>query len=621
MCGIFFCRSAVPLTGKRAAEIAKCAESIKHRGPDSTRTQVYTRAVAVFHRLQIVDTTGGEQPFRAADWLCMINGEIYNYRDLYAKIDPEFAPKSGSDCEVVLSLFLTYMKAPSQDGVQSSSEGPCSAYEALRRVILEIDGEYAVVLYNIAQDYIVAFTDELRMRPLFFCAVPNTYSYDYYLVSEQKAAPGTCWPLHPGTIYIIGYDPYTVRRNHWPSPTLQDHPFIGGATPSRDLSRASNIICGHHMPDRDTYHPLDGGDIIAIESPVQWLKSPVQSIDSVQAATMLRDLIVDNVHAKMHSDRGYGFLLSGGIDSSLICGIAAKYCRDRCLPRIRTFTVGFSDHAPDILAARTVAAYIDSVHSEIIVPYRVGLEMIPRVIRQIESWDQTTIRASIPMMIAAEWIKKNHPDITVVYSGEVADELLRGYLYNRKEVSELDARADMRMRLTDISRFDGLRADRVIAGVGMEVRFPFFSRKLLQFVMSLPWEYLNPPSHAGVEKWLLRQAFAGTEYIPEQILSRTKNAFSDATSVMLPSGASAAGSEWKEMLKRHAEQHTTVDRIRDSEKIYPGAKIQTSEDMYYMDLFSECNYNPAAIPYKWLPSWSEGVTDSSATVLPVYSAN
>lgn len=615
MCGIFFFISRHVVTIHDAKLLGTGADKIKHRGPDSTRKIHYTRAFACFHRLQIVDPhPEGMQPFERSlvlpikqtrelptellttqsetvQWMCMVNGEIYNYRDLGKYIADEYKPKSHSDCEVVIGLFLTELSKEKSD------------YESLCAVLSLLDGEYAIVLYNITKNFALAVTDELRSRPLFigYDFGTNGSPSGHYIVSEQKAANTKCWPLHPGTIYIINPPSWGVVTTY---PLATDK-----------LSKE-----------------ISGCGITAFQPTKYWWDVSPREISMDDAADELRKLLIANVHIKMHSDRNYGFLLSGGIDSSLICGIAARYCRDHGLPRIRTFTVGFSNQAPDILAARTVAYACDSIHSEIIVPYEVGLGLVEEVIMYNESWDQTTVRASIPMSIAARWIKKHHPDIAVIYSGEVADELLRGYLYNRTVVSEASARADMRMRLEDISMFDGLRADRVIASQGMEVRFPFFSRRLLEFAWSLPWQLLDPSANDGVEKMLLRKAFDNRGYIPQKIIWRTKNAFSDATSVMCgvnavgtvsadASNVTKSGSEWKEMLKAHADMHVSADRFEHCDIIYPGAKIQTREDMYYMDIFMSYGYNHASIPYKWLPSWVEGATDSSATMLKVFTAN
>ena len=604
MCGIYLYISASPITGRSIKQHVHMASKIKHRGPDDTRTMVFSHAVAVFHRLQIVDPhPEGMQPFiqKVApasmdpfedEWVCMVNGEIYNHMQLREKIAEEYKPKSHSDCEVVLSLFLTYRQI-------------ASVNEAVTRLNNDLDGEYAIVLYNTTYNYGIAITDELRIRPLFM-SYHGSPCTEFTIASEQKACGRNAIPLLAGSAYYFGNTHVINGQKEFRARSI-DGKLFPLFQVSFDSHRALNL--------RLRVRPVLPG----VRTP------PLMSFDD--AAETLRKLLVDNIHNKLHPERNYGFLLSGGIDSSLVCGVAARYCSEHGLPRIRTFTVGFSAEAPDIIAARIVARHIDSIHSEIIVPYQVGIDLVPHVVRAIESWDQTSVRASIPMMIAAQYIKKHHPEIAVIYSGEVADELLRGYLYNRKQMSPEEIRDDMEKRLYDISMFDGLRADRVIASVGMELRLPFFSKALIKFALELPWEYLDPTANGGVEKALLRKAFVGQGYIPDEIVNRTKNAFSDATSVMVVGktvggntvGSEVVGSEWKEMLKRAAEQNVTEQRFALRRDIYHSEWIHTREDMWYYDLYNACKYNPNAIPYKWLPSWVEA-TDSSATTLSVFSA-
>lgn len=559
MCGIFFYLSTKSIRGRDKKALEECAYRIKHRGPDATLIQYYgAHAMVCFHRLQITDlTSDGMQPFAAfdasnAEWICMVNGEIYNFTDIAKELT--YIPQSHSDCEVVLQKFLQLRQTMSNE-------------DAALVLMHILDGEYAVVLYNTNSQTVITFTDELRVRPLFY---GFNEAGDICIASEQKAMPSGMQvvPISPNVPYIGGYQqplyPHTVAFPFWKTPMNE-------------------------------------------------------KIQPSEAAEQLRQLLVENVHLKMHPDRPYGFLLSGGLDSSLVCGIAARYCRNLGLPRIRTFTVGFSKNAPDVIAARLVAKYIDSIHTEIIVPYEAGIALIPEIIRYNESWDQTTTRASTPMGIAARYIKQNCPEIAVIYSGEVADELLRGYLYNRISRSPEDIKADMEKRLRDITYFDGLRADRVIASQGMELRLPFFSKSLLEFAFSLPVDFLDPSCHQteefpfGVEKWLLRKAFDGLGYIPQEILWRTKSAFSDATSIL-----TNTGSEWKEMLKQEAAKHVTDSRFAAREEIYPYQTPQTKEDMWYREIFDSYGYNAETIPYKWLPSWVVA-TDSSATTLEVFT--
>jgi asparagine synthase (glutamine-hydrolysing) len=329
-----------------------------------------------------------------------------------------------------------------------------------------------------------------------------------------------------------------------------------------------------------------------------------------EATIMLESIFTQNVDFKLHPEREYGFLLSGGLDSSLVCGVAAK----RLAPtRIRTFTVGFDKNASDVIAARKVAAHINSIHTEFIHTYEEGVAILSEVIYNNETWDQTTIRASIPMTLLLRDIKKQHPEMAVIYSGEIADELFMGYLEWQSAPDVAAARSHVVQRLRDITYFDGLRADRTVASVGCELRLAFFGKTMLNFALSMPAEYFMPQHHGNIEKYILRKAFTPKEgergIIPDDVLWRTKNAFSDATSIV-------GVTSWKEHLKAHADRQITDSRFAVRAALYTHCTPQTKEDMLYREIFDSFGYSEHTIPYKWLPKWApEGITDSSATAL------
>jgi len=198
-----------------------------------------------------------------------------------------------------------------------------------------------------------------------------------------------------------------------------------------------------------------------------------------------------------------------------------------------------------------------------------------------------------------------------MYNGELADELQGGYLYFRKSPSPSAHRAESIRRLSAVHNFDGLRCDRVCSAFSIEARFPFFSKSLLNFVLSLPPEYLDPNFHGGVEKFLIRDAFRGLGYIPEEVLWRTKNALSDATSVK---------SSWKDRLKAHVETHVTDLEFSNFRKKWSHVSPDTKEDFFYRTIFDKYYAGfENTIPYKWLPLWCGDVTDSSASVLSVFN--
>ena len=558
MCGIFLYISGSTIRGKEKKCLCQVSDKLIHRGPDQQQIRYYSDNVMMgFYRLAIVDPTpDGIQPFESKDgrFVCMSNGEIYNYREIkqfLSKVDYHVKWKTHSDCEVLVHLYdyLVHEYGDSEESIKIMCRD-------------HINGEYSLVIYDHESRRVYYATDELSMRPLFIGTSSNESLPGYFVGSEQKS--------------LVGYCDSIIR--------------VPAAT------------CGWIDPKGSVTYKLyyDMRMVKTISVPFD------------QAVLKLRQLLIENTIKKLNPDREFVFLLSGGVDSSLACTISA---RELAPTRIRTFTVGFSPDATDIIAARKVAKHIDSIHTEFICTYEEGIEMIPLAIYHNESWDQTTNRASIPMLLCLKKIREKHPDVAVIFSGEVADEMLRGYLYNRKTPSLLAGKADQIMRLENLHTSDGLRADRSCAAYSFECRFPFFSKDLIEFALSVDPKYLNPPDNDGIEKYILRKAFDkdtgdGYEYLPDDILWRTKNAFSDATSVK---------SGWKEHLKAYCEKQISDSRFNQRHELYPYCTPQTKEDMLYRELFDEHGYNPETIPHKWMSSWCDpNATDSSASTIDVF---
>ena len=470
MCGIFLYLGSESIRGKQKLCLCKLSDKLIHRGPDQKQVSYYSDNVMMgFHRLAIVDPTPtGIQPFESSDgrFVCMCNGEIYNFRELkqYLK-DENIDWKTHSDCEVIVHLFNYYTK--SNEDMEKSLQKLCGV----------LDGEYAIVIYDHETKNVYYATDELSMRPLFIGRSHDPKLYGYFIASEQKA--------------MIKYCSSVTRVK-------------AGSCGSVRIKSGNTERCHFKMNKIGFYSPLK------------------TTFD--QAVLTLRQLLIKNVITKLSPDREFVFLLSGGIDSSLICSIAAK---ELYPARIRTFTVGFSDDATDVIAAKKVAHHIDSIHTTFICTYQEGIDMIPSAVYHNESWDQTTTRAAIPMLLCAKKIREKHPDVAVIFSGEVADEMLRGYLYNRKTPSLKEGKKDQIMRLQNLHTSDGIRADRVCAAYSFECRFPFFSKELIEFSLRVPEKYLNPSDNDMIEKFILRKAFDKEtgdkfEYLPDEILWRTK---------------------------------------------------------------------------------------------------
>jgi asparagine synthase (glutamine-hydrolysing) len=215
-------------------------------------------------------------------------------------------------------------------------------------------------------------------------------------------------------------------------------------------------------------------------------------------------------------------MLSGGLDSSLVSAIAAKETND-----LNTFSIGLEgSDSPDLKFAKIVANYIGSKHHEVTFTFEEGFAAIPEVIRILETYDTTTIRASTPMYLLSKWIRQN-TDIKVILSGEGSDELFGGYLYFHDAPNEIRHKEESKRLLNDIYLFDALRSDRSTAAWGLEVRVPFLDLDFTEYILNEVNNYY-PKRSRKIEKYKLRQAFSESNYLPDECLWRQKDAFSDA---------------------------------------------------------------------------------------------
>jgi asparagine synthase (glutamine-hydrolysing) len=308
----------------------------------------------------------------------------------------------------------------------------------------------------------------------------------------------------------------------------------------------------------------------------------------------LRDALETAVHERINNtERDVGFLLSGGLDSSLICSIAA-----RKLGKIKTFSIGL-EGSPDLEAARKVAKYLDTDHTEVKFTVTEGLTHLNDVIHSLESYDTTTVRASTPMWLLCKYIKQ-HTSCRYIFSGEGSDEILGGYLYfhNAPNVDEFACENMRRLRL--IHQFDGLRADRCAGAHGLDLIVPFLDKNFIDLCMSI-----NQNDKRGdIEKKILREAFTG--YLPDDILWRQKDGMSDAV-----------GTNWVDEIKKYAEYNVDDMCFRDTKtRSYGHNTPLTKEEALYRNTFWKMygEGNDHLISEIWRPKWTK-ITDPSARLL------
>ncbi len=332
----------------------------------------------------------------------------------------------------------------------------------------------------------------------------------------------------------------------------------------------------------------------------------VKHTDLLEIKRGIRHLLTSAVEKRLQSDAEVGFLLSGGLDSSLVCAIAQGMVKKP----IRTFSIGMPHDAIDSKYAEIVAEYIGAKHTSVVMTWDEIKAGLREVIYKLETWDITTIRASIGMYLVCKYIKKN-TTIKVLLTGEVSDELF-GYKYTDFAPSPEEFQKEAQKRIREIYLYDVLRADRSISAHSIEARVPFSDRDFVQFVMHIdPKLKMNT---TGTGKFLLRDAFKDSKLLPDSILWREKAAFSDAV-----------GHSMVDMLKAEAESMYTDDEFKQLSAKYTYNTPFTKESLMYREIFAELfPRHEKLIPDYWMPnkSW-EGcnVKDPSARVLSNYGAS
>ena len=421
----------------------------------------------------------------------------------------------------------------------------------------KLDGEFAFIILDIIENNlnIIYCRDRFGIRPLFQYETKN----GYYFSSELKGIPfnGEGIQVEPRNIYFIENGQKRIENYY----------EIG-----------KNII-------------NDNTNIVT---------------DSITLLNNIKKTLINSVKDRMVSERPLGSLLSGGLDSSLISGIAAKVLKEEG-KQLTTFSIGMTEDSTDIINARLVAKYINSVHHEIIIPPEKWIEALKNVIKQIETYDITTIRASTGQYLIAKWISEN-TDIKVILNGDGSDEVTSGYLYfYNAENCEISHNENIRL-LKNIHKYDVLRVDRGISAFGLEARVPFLSHHFVDLYLSIDKSLRNPIKQNRVEKYLLRKAFdEDNPIIPKEILFRQKEAFSD--------GCSSLKKSWFEYIQDYVETQVSDEEYKKS-NIMNFLRFPSKESYWYYKIFMEYYPNSTLEIDYWMPKWSiEHKGDPSARKL------
>ena len=453
-------------------------------------------------------------------------------------------------CNGELYGFRLLKKKLEEKGYTFQSESDCELLLPLYReygtdMFRMLDAEFAMILYDGASGQLIAARDPIGIRPLYYGYLP---SKEIIFASEPKNLVGLCrhiLPFPPGHYYKDG-----------------------------------KFVCYRN-----------------ISKPTALVEDDVET-----ACKKIHDKLEAGILKRLDADAPVGFLLSGGLDSSLVCAVAARHLKRP----IRTFSIGMDIDAIDLKYAKQVADYLGADHTEVIISKEDVLAALPDVVALLGTYDITTIRASIGMYLVCKYIHE-HTDLRVLLTGEISDELF-GYKYTDFAPSPEAFQQEAEKRIRELHMYDVLRADRCISVNSLEARVPFGDLDFVEYVMNLdPKRKVNS---YGKGKYLLRHAFEG-DYLPHDILMREKAAFSDAV-----------GHSMVDDLKEYAQQLYTDEQFEARRKKYTFATPFTKESLLYRELFERYYPGQAEMVVDfWMPNkaW-EGcnVNDPSARVLTNY---
>ncbi|KAG7662320.1 ASN1 [[Candida] subhashii] len=547
MCGIFaaFKQPEVEAFKAKALQYSKL---IRHRGPDWSGNRVLDSTILCHERLAIVGLDSGAQPITSPDgnFTLAVNGEIYNHIHLRQEFS-DYGFKSHSDCEPIIPLFQKYdIDAPKY-----------------------LDGMFAWVLHDKANDRIVAARDPIGITTLYMGkSIKNPETR--YFASELKCLIEECDNIvafPPGHIY----DSNTDQITRYFQPTWWD---------------------GSKIP----------------QAPVDYKQ--------------VRETLELAVRKRLMAEVPYGVLLSGGLDSSLIASIAARETRKAAeksynphgidankelsgvddsgalhstslFNQLHSFAVGLPG-APDLIAAEKVAHFIGTIHHSHTFTLEEGLDALDDVIYHLETYDVTTIRASTPMYLLSRKIKAQ--GVKMVLSGEGSDEIFGGYLYFANAPTPKDFHEECVQRVKNLHYADCLRANKSTMAWGLEARVPFLDKKFLEVCMNIrPEDKVIKPGF--IEKYILRKAFDtsddpnATPYLPEEILWRQKEQFSDGV-----------GYSWIDGLKDTAEKMVTDEELANPKPEW-GDDIPTTKEAYWYRCKFDRMFNNSEAAAKTVMRW------------------
>jgi asparagine synthase (glutamine-hydrolysing) len=585
MCGIWALieQNKVNIQPEKADEIFKSYKSIissvyselDHRGPDSKGNNLiidpnFKKTVLMLHsRLKICgDNT--TQPLINDDntIYLIVNGEIFNWKELSEELNYTC---TKSDCEIIFPLYQKYKND-------------------LSTFFNKLNGQFSLFLYDLQTQHILIGRDRIGVTPLYI----GTHNEEnrFVISSELKC-------LNKELVNDIKVFP----------PRKYIH-----ANVNINSTNFTNFY-NDYIDFNEKYTNVSSFDENNIIKNKNVITEKIREKLTNSVRLRLKELVGDD------KQPDFGVLLSGGLDSSLIASLVVSLADELgYTKKIKTFSIGVDKNVPDLVAAREVSTFLNTDHTEYYFSIKEGLESLEDVVLYTETYDSTTIRASTPMYLLTKQIKKNFPDIKVLFSGELSDELLC-YLYGANAPTEKDFQLETLNLVNNVHQFDCLRANKTCMANSIEVRVPFTDPDFVHTILSLHprWKTFGnvPNSFNKIEKQILRDSFKG--YIPNSILYRKKEQFSDGVS-----GFNGKENNWIDGLKDFCDNIFTDSQFNEIKKTYTFNTPNTKEQLYYRTLFHKIFKNihdsSQTTVHYWEPKWSES-KDPSGRVQNFWTKN
>ena len=621
MCGIFaLLNNNFPSSGTlhNTSKIKENFYKGSKRGPENTTfNNEYTsdNLLLGFHRLAINGLDDiSNQPITVDNITIICNGEIYNYKQLYEIMGIK-SPKTNSDCEVIIHMYKRY---------------------GIKQTLIMLDGVFSFVLYDKtskANDKIIVARDPYGVRPLYMCCSFTQFWKSYFFASEMKTFNEV---VNKDDVikHVLTNKNGEITNSEHLNTTINSKitQFKPGHFMEFNLFDIDKLDYNQWIPTEYMIEePLKRKPFVNIPYFTPYVSQPCINYSfgmnwGQSNYNGVYNLIYESLSNAVckrvvgTTERPIACLLSGGLDSSLICALVNRFYGKS----FETYSIGMPG-GEDTKYAKLVADHIGSIHTVIELSEDDFFNAIPEVIYNIESYDTTTVRASVGNYLVAKYIKENS-NAKVIFNGDGSDELTGGYLYFHAAPDEVEFDKECRRLLKDIHCFDVLRSDKSISSNGLEPRTPFLDRGFIQTYLSIAPGQRFHVKGKQCEKWLLRKSFDRDDLLPSEVLWRTKEAFSDGVSSKKRSWYQIIEDKIPKEIKEKFDAYTNSNINAtytgvDLKTKYPHNTPTTYEQFYYRTLFEEYYGNKGmekTIPYFWLPKWVDA-KDSSARTLDIYN--